>query len=186
MLTWRWCRAEERGCLHAAPPVAPPEPPTYLSIMAITIDELDRRIARFMHEWGIPFLRISLAIIFIWFGVLKPFGWSPAEPLVLATVDWLPILEPAQWLAVIGWWEVLIGICFLFRPTIRLAIGLLLLQMGGTFMPLVLLPEVTFQAGGFPWQPTMEGQYIIKNLLILSAAVVIGGTVRGDTGSVDR
>ncbi|TVP76716.1 MAG: hypothetical protein EA352_05145 [Gemmatimonadales bacterium] len=150
--------------------------------MPKAINELDRRIARFMYRWGIPFLRISLAVIFVWFGLLKPLGMSPAEPLLLATVDWLPVLEPGQWLALIGWWEVLIGVCFLFRPTTRLAIGLLMLQMGGTFLPLVVLPEVTFQAGGFPWQPTMEGQYIIKNLLILSAAVVVGGTVRRDLG----
>lgn len=150
------------------------------------IDEIDRRIARFMNRWGIPCLRISLAVIFIWFGLLKPFGWSPAEPLVLATVDWLPVLEAGQWLALIGWWEVLIGVSFLFRPTIRVAIALLLLQMGGTFMPLVILHEVTFQPGGFPWQPTMEGQYIIKNLLILSAALVVGGTVRRDPDARQR
>ncbi len=144
----------------------------------MSFDELDRRIALFMDRWGIVSLRISLGVIFIWFGVLKPLGHSPAEPLVLATVGWLPLLGPTQWLALIGWWEVLIGLCFLFRVTIRLAIALLLLQMGGTFMPLVLLPEVAFQPGGIPWAPTMEGQYIIKNLLILSAALVVGGTVR--------
>ncbi len=144
----------------------------------MTLDELDQRIAAFMDRWGIFSLRISLGVIFIWFGLLKPLGYSPAEPLVLATVGWLPLLDSGQWLALIGWWEVLIGICFLFRPTLRVAIALLLLQMGGTFMPLVILPEVTFQAGGFPWAPTMEGQYIVKNLLILSAALVVGGTVR--------
>jgi uncharacterized membrane protein YkgB len=81
-------------------------------------------------------------------------------------------------LAVIGWWEVVIGISFLFRRTARLAIALLALQMGGTLMPLFLLPEVTFQPGKIPYGPTMEGQYIIKNLLIISSALVIGGTVR--------
>ncbi|MEX2531375.1 MAG: hypothetical protein WD960_11430, partial [Gemmatimonadota bacterium] len=144
----------------------------------MTFDDLDRRIAQFMDRWGIVSLRISLAVIFIWFGMLKPLGRSPAEPLVLATVGWLPLLEAGQWLAVIGWWEVLIGLCFLFRATIRLAIALLVLQMGGTFLPLVILPEVTFQPGSFPWIPTMEGQYIVKNLLILSAALVVGGPVR--------
>ena len=144
----------------------------------MTFDEMDRRIAQFMDRWGIVSLRISLAVIFIWFGALKPLGLSPAEPLVLATVGWLPVLDSGQWLALIGWWEVLIGVCFLFRPTIRVAIALLLLQMGGTFLPLVVLPEVTFQPGGIPWMPTMEGQYIVKNLLILSAALVVGGTVR--------
>ena len=71
-----------------------------------------------------------------------------------------------------------LGIAFLFRRTIRVAIPLLALQMVGTFMPLILLPAVTFQAGYLPYGPTMEGQYIIKNLMIISAALVIGGTVR--------
>lgn len=145
--------------------------------MTTQLLDFDRRIAAFMDRWGVPAVRWSLAIIFFWFGILKPLGLSAAAPLVLATVDWLPFLPPESWLSVIGWWEVIIGLAFLFRPTLRLAIGLLALQMGGTFMPLVLLPEVTFQADGVPFLPTMEGQYIIKNLLILSAAMVVGGTV---------
>lgn len=147
--------------------------------MTRTLLQFDRRIAAFMDRWGMTAVRWSLAIIFVWFGILKPLGLSAAAPLVLATVEWLPLLPPESWLNVIGWWEVVIGVAFLFRPTLRLAIGLLALQMGGTFMPLVLLPEVTFQPGGVPFLPTMEGQYIIKNLLILSAAMVVGGTVGG-------
>jgi uncharacterized membrane protein YkgB len=142
------------------------------------LNDLDRWIATFMQRWGTLALRISLAIIFVWFGILKPLGISPAEPLVLATVRWLPLLDPPTWVVVIGWWEVLIGLAFLFRGTVRVAIGLLALQMVGTLLPLVLLPEITFQAGRFPYAPTMEGQYIIKNLLIISAALVVGGTVR--------
>jgi uncharacterized membrane protein YkgB len=77
---------------------------------------------------------------------------------------------------------VTIGIAFLFRRTLRLAIGLLFLQMIGTFLPLVLLPEVTFQPGRYPYAPTLVGQYILKNLLIVAAALVVGGTVRNDVG----
>jgi uncharacterized membrane protein YphA (DoxX/SURF4 family) len=142
------------------------------------LDAVDRRIAGFMRRWGIVALRVSLGVIFIWFGILKPLGLSPAAPLVRATVDWMPLLAPETWVAVIGWWEVLIGATFLFRRTARIAIALLAMQMAGTFLPLVMLPQVTFQAGYVPWVPTMEGQYIIKNLIIISAALVIGGTVR--------
>jgi uncharacterized membrane protein YkgB len=139
---------------------------------------LDARIARTMARYGHPALRVSLGIIFVWFGALKPLGLSPAEPLLLATVAWLPILTPMGWLVAIGWWEVIIGIGFIFRRTTRIAVALLALQMGGTFLPLIMLPEVTFQPGGIPLLLTMEGQYIIKNLLIISAAIVLGGTVR--------
>lgn len=142
------------------------------------LDAVDRRIAGFMRRWGIVALRVSMGVIFIWFGILKPLGLSPAAPLVLATVDWMPFLAPATWVSVIGWWEVLIGVTFLFHRTARIAIALLAMQMAGTFLPLVMLPQVTFQAGHIPWVPTMEGQYIIKNLIIISAALVIGGTVR--------
>lgn len=143
------------------------------------LDRADRQLASFMRRWGVPALRWSLAVIFIWFGILKPLGLSPAAPLVLRTVDWMPLLSAEGWLAVIGWWEVVIGVTFLFGPTLRLAIALLALQMVGTLMPLVMLPEITFQAGRVPFAPTIEGQYIVKNLLIISAALVIGGTVRG-------
>lgn len=141
-------------------------------------DRLDRRIAGFMNHVGVPALRIALAVVFIWFGILKPLGLSPAAGLVMATVGWLPVFEPDVWLVMIGWWEVAIGVCFLYRPLIRIGILLLAGQMGGTFMPLVMLPDVTFQDGRIPYALTMEGQYIVKNLLIIAAALVIGGGVR--------
>ena len=141
-----------------------------------SLDAFDRRLSGFMRRWGVLALRVSLAVIFVWFGILKPLGLSPAGPLVRATVGWMPLLSPDGWVAVIGWWEVLIGVTFLFHRTIRIAIALLALQMGGTFLPLVLLPHVAFQV--VPFVPTIEGQYIIKNLIIISAALVVGGTVR--------
>ena len=144
----------------------------------MSFDEIDRKISAFMGRWGTVAVRISFGIIFIWFGILKPLGISSAEPLVIATVPWLPVFDGETWVSIIGWWEVAIGIAFLFRRSIRVAVALLALQMVGTFMPLVFLPEVTFQAGHFPYGPTLEGQYIIKNLMIISAALVVGGTVR--------
>jgi len=148
----------------------------------MNLDRADRRIATFMRHWGVRLLRWSLAVIFIWFGVLKPLGLSPAEPLVLKTVAWMPLLSAQAWLSVIGWWEVAIGITFAFRSTLRLAIALLAVQMVGTLLPLAILPEITFQAGRIPYAPTLEGQYIIKNLLIISGALAIGGTVRRRDG----
>lgn len=135
-----------------------------------------------MRRWGVPALRLALAVIFVWFGLLKPLGLSPAEPLVLETVQNLPVFGPHAWLKLIGWWEVAIGLTFLHRATIRIAIALLGLQMVGTFLPLVTLPGVTFQPDHVPYGLTMEGQYIVKNLLIIAAALVIGGTVRGRQG----
>ncbi|HSR88641.1 MAG TPA: hypothetical protein VLL07_06775 [Pontiella sp.] len=150
----------------------------------MTIETIDREIRNRMRRLGEPAIRVSLFIIFFWFGILKPLGMSAAAALVLKTVDWMPLLSPQQWLSVIGWWEVAIGVCFLFRRTNRAAIALLFLQMTGTFMPLFILPEITFQPGGIPFLPTLEGQYIMKNIIIISAALVIGGNLGSDkTGS---
>lgn len=135
--------------------------------------ELDRRIAAWMSSHGILFLRVSLAIVFIWFGALKPMGASPANDLIARTVVWA---DPDWFLPVLGIWEVLIGLCMLWRPLIRVSIALLALQMPGTFLPLVMLPDVCFQH--IPWAPSLEGQYIIKNLVLIAAAIVVGGTVR--------
>lgn len=145
--------------------------------MIISIKTLDRSIAHKMQQLSDPALRLSLAVIFIWFGILKPFGLSAAIPLVEATVAWLPIFEASTWVDIIGWWEVSIGLAFLFKKTTRFAIALLFLQMTGTFLPLFFLPQVTFQ-DGLPWLPTMEGQYILKNLMIIAAALVLGGRLR--------
>jgi uncharacterized membrane protein YphA (DoxX/SURF4 family) len=146
------------------------------------LNKFDERVIRIMKSYSSIAIRLSFGVIFIWFGILKPLHLSPAEDLLKATVVWLPFGSPAHWLIVIGWWEVVIGIFFLFKKTTRLAIILLLTQMVGTFMPLVFLPEVTFQSNNI-LLPTLEGQYIIKNLIIISAALVLGGDInRPNTG----
>jgi uncharacterized membrane protein YkgB len=136
--------------------------------------ELDRHIAGFMTKYGIVSLRWAVGIVFIWFGALKLFpGMSPAEELVKNTVYFF---DPGWFFPLLGVWEMLIGLFLIIRPLIRVAILLLFLQMPGTFLPLVLLPDVCFTA--FPFGLTLEGQYIVKNLVIIGAALVVGGTVR--------
>jgi uncharacterized membrane protein YkgB len=132
----------------------------------------DRSISGWMGHYAPWALRMALAVIFIWFGALKTIDASPANDLVKRTIYWL---EPAVFLPLLGWWEALIGVCLLFRPLIRVGLLLLALQLPGTFLPLVMLPEICFEK--FPFHLTMEGQYIIKNLLIIGAALLVGGTV---------
>ncbi len=148
------------------------------------LDRYDAAVSRFMRSLGLPLLRWSLGIVFIWFGLLKPLGHSPAADLVARTVYWG--VDPDWFVPFLGWWEVAIGICLidpgrwlglgLGRILTRLGILLLLLQMPGTFLPLILLPDVCFTQ--IPWAPTLEGQYIIKNLVLIAAALSIGGAVR--------
>lgn len=142
-------------------------------ISKIKLNSIDYAISKWSYSYGKPILRFSLAIIFIWFGYLKVILDSPAQELVANTVYWL---DPEVFIPILGIWEMLIGVFFCFRPTIRLAILLLALQMPGAFLPLVILPEVCFVQ--FPVILSMEGQYIIKNLVLISAGIVVGGTLR--------
>jgi uncharacterized membrane protein YphA (DoxX/SURF4 family) len=146
-------------------------------------DAADARITRWMAAAGIPILRVALGVVFVWFGALKFFpGMSPAEDLVRATVPFLP---GDLFLPFLGFWEVVIGLGFLTGRALRLTILLLFLQMPGTMAPMALLPERVFTAA--PFGLTLEGQYIVKNLVLIAAALVIGATVRGgrlvDSGS---
>lgn len=136
-------------------------------------EAVDATIASWMDRWGSPVLRVAVAVVFIWFGLLKVLGVSPAGELVAATVY---IVSPEVFVPILGIWEVLIGLCLLYRPLIRLGILLLFFQLPGTFLPIILLPGVVFTA--VPYGLTVEGQYIVKNLVIIGAALVIGGTVR--------
>lgn len=137
---------------------------------------VDTAVTQWMNQWSIPVLRFALAVVFIWFGALKVTRDSPAEGLVAETVVFLP---PDLFVPILGIWEVLIGVCMLYRPLIRLGIALLFLQLPGTFLPIVLLPDVVFAS--FPYSLTVHGQYIIKNLVIIGAALAIGSTLRDDT-----
>lgn len=137
-------------------------------------DPIDRRIAGLLNRHGLRALRVAVALVFVWFGALKLVpGLSPAEELVRATTAWFA----GDWfLPVLGVWEVLIGVGLLFRRFLRPALLLLALQMPGTFLPLVMMPEAVWTA--FPFGLTLEGQYIVKNLVLIAAALVVGGTAR--------
>lgn len=142
----------------------------------------DVRITRWMAANGVRLLRIALGIIFLWFGALKLVpGLSPAEDLVRSVV---PTILEDVFVPVLGIWEILIGIGFLSGCALRATILLLFLQMPGTLLPVLVLPERIFSA--FPFGLTLEGQYIVKNLVLVSAALVIGATVRGGRGRDPR
>jgi uncharacterized membrane protein YphA (DoxX/SURF4 family) len=142
--------------------------------------QLDASITRWMAKSGIVLLRISLGVIFFWFGVLKFFpGLSPAEDLAVRTIQIISfgILSPSVILILLATWECLIGLGMITGRYMRITLLLLFAQMAGTFTPLLLFPSETFII--FPFVPTMEGQYITKNIALISAGIVIGATVRG-------
>jgi uncharacterized membrane protein YkgB len=141
---------------------------------------VDLAITRWMARHGMRLLRISLGIVFFWFGFLKFFeGLSPATELATRTIDVLSFgtIPSRVAINILAAWESLIGIGLIFGVAMRATLALLFVQMLGTITPIFLFPELVFTR--VPYAPTLEGQYIIKNMVLVSAAIAIGATVRG-------
>lgn len=122
----------------------------------------------------ILFSRLALFIIYFWFGALKVFYESPANPLVESLLQkTLPFLTFQQFIIWFGIFEMVIGVLFLIGKYKRLTSVLFVAHMVMTFMPLFLLPQTTWTRA---WVPTLEGQYIIKNfaLIVLFLNVFFG------------
>jgi len=144
------------------------------------LESIDIRITRALARWGVPVLRFGLGIVFLWFGALKFFpGASPAEALAARTIEVMSfgLIGPSVSLPGLAVWESLIGLGLLTGRYLRATLFLLALQMLGTLTPLLFFPDETFSI--FPFAPTLEGQYIIKNVVLIGAAMVVGATVRG-------
>lgn len=143
-------------------------------------DSADRRITEWMARNGITLLRVALGIIFFWFGILKFFhNLSEAEDLAGRTISLLSFgfISPLVSMPILAAWECAIGLGLIFGKFLRFTLLLMFLQMPGTFLPLVFFMSETWKE--FPYAPSLEGQYIIKNLVLLGAGIVIGATVRG-------
>lgn len=144
-------------------------------------NSIEKKALNLMDDHGLAFLRIAMAVVFIWFGALKPFGLSPATQLVIDVTAWIPIPDFVSFL---GYWEIAIGLCFLYQPLLRVALALLFLHMPGTMLPFFIVPEQCWTA--FPYALTLEGQYIVKNLVLISGALVIGGALRQRMSELTR
>jgi uncharacterized membrane protein YkgB len=128
------------------------------------------KFSSLLEKHSVCIMRVALAIVYIWFGVLKVFGMSPAGELVEKTVYWF---KPELFIPILGICEIIIGIGLLIKRFIPITIVLLLLHMAATFFPVFILQTDCFDA--FPYQPTLAGQYIIKNLVLISGALIIAG-----------
>lgn len=150
------------------------------SAIRARFDRLDAWITSMLARLGVPALRLGLGVVFLWFGFLKYFpGLSPAQDLATRTVAHLSagLVGPSVTLPLLATWETLIGVGLVSGRLLRVTLLLLAIQMVGASMPLVLFPNETFSR--FPFAPTLEGQYIIKNVVLIGAAMVVGSTVRG-------
>ncbi len=138
-------------------------------------EQVDNLVVRFMSRWGIPLLRIAVGLVFIWFGLLKIFRISPVADLVAQTVYWVPAKFFVPFL---GCWEIFVGMGLLLGVLLRTVLFFFFLQMAGTFLVLILRPEISFQQGN-PLLLTTIGEFVVKNLVLISAGFVVGSTVRG-------
>ena len=144
-------------------------------------ERVDRLVINTLRRFSLPLLRISLGIVFVWFGALKILDVTPVADLVGSTVYWIS----ASWLVpALGVAEVLVGVGLLLGRALRAVLLLFGLQMVGTFLVLLVLPEVAFQRGN-PLLLTVEGEFVIKNLVLLSAGLVVGSSLRAATPSDD-
>jgi uncharacterized membrane protein YkgB len=143
----------------------------------------DRAAIGFMERYGLAALRVALAIVFIWFGVLKVIDRSPVEDIVKQTVFFLPG-EP--FFTLLGALEIAIGLGLLIPVAPRLTLLLFFGKMAGTFLTLVVLPEQAFQ-GGNPLLLGVLGELVVKNLVLVAAGLVVGASIcRRPTRGGDR
>ena len=135
---------------------------------------LDSLVAGFMETHGITLLRLAVALIFIWFGALKVVDRSPVADLVADTVYWVP---SGFFVRFLGVWEIAVGVGLLVPIALRLTLLLFWAQMAGTFLVLVIHPGLSFQGNNLLLL-TLTGEFVIKNLVLITAGLVIGSTVR--------
>lgn len=137
----------------------------------MSLRTFDIHIIKFFHKIFLPWSRIGLFIVFFWFGLLKVLGLSPASGVVERLFEnTVPFMSFGVFLVLFGVFECIIGILFLIKGLERLVIPLLLIHMITTFGPLVFLQSETWQSF---LVPTLEGQYIIKNVVLIAAAMGI-------------
>ena len=135
-----------------------------------TIRDIDTALIHFFRRYGHRAHRISLGVLYIWFGLLKPLGHTTTTSLLAHTIYWG---DPDTMVLVLGWWEVLIGVCLIVRPLVRIAVFFLALRLPGILLAFVLEPTTLFVT--FPFAPTPEGQYLIKDLTLFLASLAIAG-----------
>ncbi|QFZ19443.1 DoxX family protein [Saccharothrix syringae] len=131
--------------------------------------EVPEAPARRVRDRGAVWLRIALGVVFVWFGALKITGATPVWRLVADTVPFLP----ERWFVpAVGVFEVLAGLALIAGVGARVVAGLVALHLLGTFLVLVVQPGVAFQ-GGNPLLLTVPGEFVVKNLVLVTAAVVV-------------
>ncbi|HJP91145.1 MAG TPA: hypothetical protein VJ875_04265 [Pyrinomonadaceae bacterium] len=136
--------------------------------LALQFDEL---VLNMLRRWSITALRLALGAVFLWFGALKIFGSSPVAALIRETYSFMPI---NVFVLVLGVWEMAIGIGIILKRALRCVLILMGLHLIGTFTAILFNPSVFF-VRGVPFCLTTDGEFVMKNLVLIAAALVIAG-----------
>ena len=142
----------------------------------MNIKNVDLKVINWLRVAFLPMARIAIFIIYFWFGILKLFDLSPAGSIAYALVN--KTVGPAHFELLfhgLALFECLIGILFLFPKLTRIVIPLLLIHMITVCSPLILVPDQTWSRW---FVPTLEGQYIIKNVAIIALAIGIAAQTK--------
>ncbi len=144
-----------------------------MSVKEIT-HRIDFGLANASDRYGLWFLRFSIGLIYVWFGALKFFpNMSPAEDLAADTLSVISfhLIDKAYLLLFLALWEVGLGLFLMSGIKSKFIIWALLLHMLGTLTPMFIFPEMVFTNP--PLGFSIVGQYIMKNFVIIGAALVI-------------
>ena len=135
------------------------------------LSAIDTHVIITLQRISLPALRIAIGVVFLWFGALKLLSVSPVAGLIAQAYPFFP--QPA-FLYVVGALEVIIGLGLIGNIVLRVVLLLLWFQMGGVMMSPLFAPSVFF-AHGNPLLLTMEGEFLVKNFVIIAASLAIGG-----------
>jgi uncharacterized membrane protein YkgB len=135
------------------------------------ISNLDEFLVAVLHRWSIPALRVALGLVFMWFGALKTLGVSPVEKLIHQSYTFLPL---HQFVLILGGWEILVGMGLILKRGLRCTLILMWVHLAGTLLAVCLSPG-DFFSQRIPFFLTVDGEFVIKNLVLIAAGLVIGG-----------
>jgi uncharacterized membrane protein YkgB len=138
-------------------------------------DAARRRLDSGLKRFSVPLLRVSLGVIFVWFGGLKVVGATPVKELVAGTVPWV---NPDLFVPALGAFEVLIGVGLIIGYQLGWVVAAMVAHLGGTFLTVVMQPGAVFQHGN-PLMLTMEGEFVTKNIVLITAGLVLATWPRG-------
>lgn len=135
---------------------------------------MSEKVSHIINKYSLSGLRISLGICFLWFGILKFFpGCSPACDIASATINKLSfglLAEPTAIYA-LACFECLIGLSLILRFLMKIGLWMLIAHMLFTFSTFFIVPEMVM--GSQNYSLTLEGQYVIKNIVFIFAALAI-------------